>query len=240
MALSKRAVVDLYRKRAKRYDWTARLYWLIGFAYDRYRRLAVDALDLDPGDTVVDIGCGTGLNFLLIEKRIGPTGRIVGVDLTDAMLERARERVEREGWENVDLVRSDAAAFTFPENVDGVLSTAAITLVPEYDAVIQRATEALAPGGQISIFDFKEPEYAPEWFIRFMVGITRPFGVTRDLATRHPWESVARYLPEHTMVNLYGGFAYVVVGQKAGGGRADGRPWRRRRGGLHRPLPGRA
>jgi demethylmenaquinone methyltransferase/2-methoxy-6-polyprenyl-1,4-benzoquinol methylase len=214
MALSKRALVDLYRKRAKRYDWTARLYWLIGFAYDRYRQLAVDALDLDPGDTVVDVGCGTGLNFYSIEERIGPTGRLIGVDLTDAMLERARERVETEGWTNVDLVHSDAAEFTFPENVDGVLSTAAITLVLEYDAVIQRAAEALAPGGRISIFDFNEPEDAPEWFVRFMVAITRPFGVSRDLAIRHPWESVACYLPEHAMVNLYSGFAYVMVGRK--------------------------
>jgi hypothetical protein len=47
-----------------------------------------------------------------------------------------------------------------------------------------------------------------------MVAITRPFGVSRDLAIRHPWESVACYLPEHAMVNLYGGFAYVMVGRK--------------------------
>lgn len=64
--------------------------------------------------------------------------------------------------------------------------------------------------------------------------------LSRDLATRHPWKSVARYLPEHTMVNLYGGFAYDVVGQKAGRGRTGGRPWRPRRGGLYRLSPDRA
>lgn len=214
MALSGRAVVDLYRRRAERYDLSSRLYWLIGFPVDRYRRLAVDALDLHPGGTVVDLGCGTGLSFPLIQRRIGPSGRLIGVDLTDAMLERARERVEREEWTNVELVRSDAAEFSFPEGVDGVLSTAAITLVPEYDAVIRRAARALAPGGRISIFDFREPEGVPEWAVRLMVAIGRPFGVSRDLAGRHPWESMARYLPEHAMVDLYGGFSYVVVGRK--------------------------
>lgn len=215
MALSKRGVVDLYRERAARYDLTSRLYWLIGFPIDRYRRLAVRALDLRPGDTVVDLACGTGLNFPRIEERIGASGRLIGVDLTDAMLERARERVEREGWTNVELVRSDMAEYGFPEAVDGVLSTAAITLVPEYDAVIRRAVEALSTGGRISILDFKEPEGAPEWMVRLMVAVGRPFGVSRDLADRHPWESVARSLPEHAMVELYGGFAYVVVGRKS-------------------------
>lgn len=224
MALSKRSIVEIYRERAGRYDRTARLYWLIGFAYDRYRRRAIDALGLEPGDTVVDLACGTGLNFRRIEEWIGPAGRLIGVDLTDAMLDRARERVEREGWANVELVQSDAAAYVFPEGVDGVLSTAAITLVPEYDAVIRRAAAALAPGGRLSIFDFKEPEGVPEPFVRFMVAISRPFGVSRDLGERHPWESVARWLPDHTMTELYGGFAYVITGRKPagdGGGAAE-------------------
>lgn len=215
MALTKPQIVDLYRRRSSHYDVSARLYWLIGFRYDRYRRLAVDALALEPGDTVVEIACGTGLNFPLIEERIGRAGHLVGVDLTDAMLDEARRRVEHGGWDNVELVLSDAAGYALPRGVDGVLSTAAISLVPEYDAVIGRAHAALAPGGRISIFDFDEPDRAPDWLVRLMVELVRPFGGTLDVVReRDPAGAVARHFPIHAKSEVYGGFAYVVVGRK--------------------------
>ena len=121
MALTRSQIVEVYRRRASRYDWTSKLYWLLGFRERRYRRLTVEGLRLSPGDTVVDVACGTGLNFPLLEEKVGPTGRIVGVDLTDAMLEKARERVDREGWQNVELVRSDAAEYDFPPGLGDAL-----------------------------------------------------------------------------------------------------------------------
>ncbi len=93
MGLSAHAIVDIYRKRAKHYDVSANLYYLIGFREYAYRRKAVAALKLQPGDTVVEIGCGTGLNFPLLQQAVGPEGRLIGVDLTDSMLEQARQRV---------------------------------------------------------------------------------------------------------------------------------------------------
>src|ERR1700760_1083546 len=75
-------VIATYRKSARHYDLTSQLY----FPQQIHRRRAVHALVLQPGDTVVEIACGTGLNFAMIEQEIGPEGRIVGVDLTDAML----------------------------------------------------------------------------------------------------------------------------------------------------------
>lgn len=214
MALTRRRIVDVYRRRAANYDRTSKLYRLLGFREDRYRRLAVEALALSPGDTVVDVACGTGLNFALIEERIGPSGRLIGVDVTDAMLERAGERVEREGWPNVELVRQDAAEYDFPPGVDGILSTCAITLVPEYDEVIARGADALAPGGRFVVFDLKEPPRWPEWAIEAFVAVSRPFAVTRDLGERKPWESIARHFRVHATTELYAGAAYVAVGEK--------------------------
>ncbi len=86
-------LIETYRKKAKHYDLTSRLYPAPGYPQRAQRRRAVQALGLRPGDTVIDIACGTGLNFSLIEEMIGPDGRIVGVDLTDAMLERAQDRI---------------------------------------------------------------------------------------------------------------------------------------------------
>lgn len=214
MAMSRDTIVDLYRRRAANYDLTAKLYRVLGFREGRYRRRAIDALALEPGDTVVDVACGTGLNFPRIEERIGPGGRLIGVDVTDAMLEQARERADREGWENVELVLSDAAEYAFPSGVDGILSTCALTLVPEYDDVIARGAAALAPGGRFVVFDLKEPERWPEWAIEAFVAVSRPFAVTRDLGERKPWESIARHFPVHRTTGLYAGAAYVAVGEK--------------------------
>jgi SAM-dependent methyltransferase len=62
----------------------------------------------------VEIGCGTGLNFGLVQERIGPTGRLLGVDLCADMLEQARQRVAARGWDNVELIRARATDFDFP------------------------------------------------------------------------------------------------------------------------------
>ncbi len=107
-------VINIYRKRAKRYNITANLYYFIGLREWAYRKKAIDALNLQRGDTVVEIGCGTGLNFSLLQQAIGHDGKIIGVDLTDAMLAQARKRVEKKGWTNVELVLSDAASYKFP------------------------------------------------------------------------------------------------------------------------------
>jgi len=86
-------LIETYRKKAKHYDITSRLYPVPGYPQRAQRLRAVHTLGLRPGDTVVDMACGTGLNFPLLEKVVGPGGRIVGVDLTDAMLAQAQHRL---------------------------------------------------------------------------------------------------------------------------------------------------
>jgi len=137
--LGKDELIYLYRDRALRYDLASNLYRLIGLRISTYRQQAADSLALRSGDTVVELGCGTGLNFPDLYQAVGPTGTIIGADLTDAMLAQAQKCVRREGWSNVNLVQSDVAAFTYPEPVDGILSTFALTLVPEFDEVIRQS-----------------------------------------------------------------------------------------------------
>src|SRR5712664_912300 len=79
-------LIETYRKKAQHYDVTSRLYPAPGYPQRAQRLRAVQALGLRAGDTVIDMACGTGLNFALLEKAVGPVGQIVGVDLTDAML----------------------------------------------------------------------------------------------------------------------------------------------------------
>ena len=164
---------------------------------------------------MVEIGCGTGANWCALEDAIGPTGTIVGVDLSPEMLEQARARARRAGWSNVTLVQADAAAYAFPAGVNAILSTYALTLVPSYDDVVRRGAQALVPGGRFVVVDFKAPTSWPEPLLRAIVPLLRPFGVTLDLRTRHPWESLARHLKLVIMEERYLGTTYIAVGEKS-------------------------
>lgn len=161
MALSKNETRDLYRKRAKRYDRSIRIYRLFGFDLERYRRDTIAALRLGSGDVVVELCCGTGLNLKYVQQAIGSQGKMIGVYLTDSMLDVARSRVSREGWTNVELVQADVGSWSIPDGVAGVYSTFAPTLVPEFDAVIERASLTLNPEGRLAVLDMKEPENWP-------------------------------------------------------------------------------
>ena len=217
MALTKIELLDLYRRRAVHYDFTANLYYLIGFREATYRKRAVSALALGSGDTVVEIGCGTGLNFPYLLESIGGTGRLIGVDLTDAMLEKATERIQRKRWQNVELVRSDAARYEFPTGIQGVLSTFALTLVPEFEQVIEHAARVLEAGGRLVVADFKKPERWPERLVKLGIVITGPFGVSLDLTTRKPWLAMTKCFSQVSVEELFGGAVYIAVGQKARG-----------------------
>jgi ubiquinone/menaquinone biosynthesis C-methylase UbiE len=211
-------VISVYRRRARHYDFTANLYYLFGFREMAYRRQAVQALHPEPGATVVEIGCGTGLGFPLLQRAIGPSGRIIGVDLTDAMLAEAARRVRGHRWTNVELAHSDALTFDFPPGVDGIISMFALSLVPECGEVIDRGCAALAPGGRWVVLDLKLPDYLPRWLVPAIMPIVRPFAVTDELVARRPWDAIwramRRGLTRTTLAELYFGFAYIAAGER--------------------------
>src|SRR5258707_12292798 len=124
-------LIETYRKKARHYDITSRLYPAPGYPQRTQRLRTVQALGLRAGDTVIDMACGTGLNFSLLQKAVGPGGRIVGVDLTDAMLARAQDRIKANDWSNVSLLQADAAGFDFPSEANAILSTYALPQGPE-------------------------------------------------------------------------------------------------------------
>ena len=146
-------VNEVYRRRARFYDWSVNAYYLIGFRWWAYRRRAIAALGLQPGATIVEVGCGTGLNFRLVQESIGLRGRLIGVDLCTDMLKQARQRVAAKGWSNVELVQARAPDYDFPSSVDAVFSTFALSLEPRFDEVIAKAAMALVAGGRFVLLD---------------------------------------------------------------------------------------
>ncbi len=210
--ISKQKVQAMYQSGAKHYDFTTILFRLIGLRMKAYRLLAIKKLSLQRGDCVIELGCGTGLNFPFLMEQIGPEGRLIGVDLTPGMLDIARVRVERSGWKNVELIQSDIAAYDFPEGVNGVLATGLFGYIPEYDRVIKAASQSLVPGGHISILDGKQPENLPSWLFKIVLKLGGPFGYTPEYFNVRPWESVERYFKETSLETKYGGMIYILSG----------------------------
>ena len=206
---------EVYERHAGIYELAVHACNLLGFPIGRYRRLVVEAADLQPGDTVVEIGCGTGMNFPLLERRIGPQGRIIGVDQSPAMLERAEERIRRAGWKNVELVNSAADDYSFPDGVDGIIATGVLTYVPDYDGVIGRGAKALAPAGKWVVFDYKMPVGWMRHLVPVFIWIYRPFGISRALFERTPIESLRRHMADVTVREFYFGLLFIAAGRSS-------------------------
>jgi ubiquinone/menaquinone biosynthesis C-methylase UbiE len=211
-------LIETYRKKAKHYDVTSRLYPAPGYPQRAQRRRTVQTLGLRPGDSVVDVACGTGLNFPLIEEAIGPGGRIVGVDLTDAMLVHAQNRIEANGWSNVSLVQADAAKFGFPAGVDAILSTYALSQVPECAEVIAHGAAALSGGGRWAVLDLKVPGSTPGWLAQLGTAMVRPFASIDEWITRRPWEVIRAAMQEEladvSWTELFFGTAFLAAGRR--------------------------
>jgi ubiquinone/menaquinone biosynthesis C-methylase UbiE len=214
-------LIETYRKKAKRYDVTSRLYPVPGYPQRAQRLRTVQALGLRAGDSVIDMACGTGLNFPLIEEAIGPGGRIVGVDLTDAMLARAKDRIETNGWSNVSLVQADAAGFDFPTEVNGILSTYALSQVPECAEVIAHGAAALSEGGRWAVLDLKVPGNTPGWLTRLGTAAVRPFAAIDEWIMRQPWAVIRAAMQEEltdlSWTELFFGTAFLAAGSRGRG-----------------------
>jgi len=211
-------LIKTYRKKAQHYDITSRLYPVPGYPQRAQRLQAVQALGLRAGDRVIEIACGTGLNFALIEEVIGQEGRIVGVDLTDAMLERARGRMETNGWSNISLVQADAADFDFPTEVDAILSTYALSQVPECAAVIAHGAAVLSGGGRWVVLDLKVPDRTPGWLVQLGTACVRPFASIDEWMMRRPWEAIGAAMREEladlSWTELFFGTAFLAAGSR--------------------------
>jgi ubiquinone/menaquinone biosynthesis C-methylase UbiE len=205
-------LIETYRKKAKRYDITSRLYPVPGYPHRALRLRAVQALGLRAGDSVIDIACGTGLNFPLLEEVVGPGGRIVGVDLTDAMLAHAQERIEANGWSNISL--------------DAILSTYALSQVPECAEVIARGAAALSGGGRWVVLDVKVPDNTPGWLAQLGTAIVRPFASIDEWIMRCPWEAIRAAMQDEladlSWTELFFGTAFLAAGSRGPGTSANG------------------
>jgi ubiquinone/menaquinone biosynthesis C-methylase UbiE len=138
------------------YDRIARFYSTLEPLYlifPRARRKAVAALGLKPGDTVLEIGAGTGRNFPYLLDAVGPSGTVIAVDASAGMLAEAATLVSRHGWDNVRLLRQDAAQLRVERALDAVLFSLSYSALPEPRPALAGAWERLRPGGRVVVMD---------------------------------------------------------------------------------------
>ena len=201
------------------YDRVAPFYDLLTAPYHwtgagRIADEAIRQLRLQPRDTVVDLGTGTGRNLPALSKAVGPKGRVVGVDLSPEMLQRAAARIADHRLSNVDLVEGDIATYQLLPGTTAVIATYAIEMLPDYDDVIAHLVNQMPDEGRVALVGLRDPDKWPEWLIRIGSAINRPFGVSKDYRSHRPWEPIERHTTDITYTEAFAGAVYLAAGTK--------------------------
>ena len=198
--------LEQYRRAAAGYDRHMR-------TYARWQRMAIARLGVQPGDTVIDVACGTGLNFASLQRFVAPSGRIVGIDLSPEMLDVARERIQARGWDNVTLVEAavedaeidsigDAALFSFTHDV------------LQSPAAVENVVAHLRRGSTVACVGAKLPRY---WnpVVSFFVRRAARRYVSTYRGLEAPWRALQSFAPSLRIKSLALGGAYVAWGEIA-------------------------
>jgi demethylmenaquinone methyltransferase/2-methoxy-6-polyprenyl-1,4-benzoquinol methylase len=207
----------------RRYGWVASMYdWanLEGLLYADARAQAVELLELQPGARVLDVACGTGANFELVRRAIGPSGELIGVDATPQMLDQARARIARAGWNNVHVFEADVCelhADQLGEPFDAALCTLGLSVIPQWQRAWQTMLACVRSGGRVAVMDAGRPAPGAR---RIDTTVPRPlaWALERLFAadcTRRPWRLLERDTDQPTSRPYTCGWVTAAAGTKA-------------------------
>ena len=209
----------------RRYGVGARWYDVLSgerWVYGAGRRAGIELLAPGQGDVVIDLGCGTGLNFPALAAAVGPSGVIVGIDRSADMLAMARRRIDRAVWVGrVRLLQADAAELDASDVVDlagseadALLATYALSVIDDREAAWTRARAALTPGARAVIVDMQPPR--GRWRILSPLARLACAAGGADISSR-PWRMLERDAEPSSVrsVERKGGHIVAVAGRLA-------------------------
>ena len=167
------------------------------------------------GSVVLDMGCGTGLNFVGLEAAIGPAGRLIGIDLSSDMLARAHERVQRHGWQNVTLLEATGQDAAVPVAADAALLCAVHDILRS-PAALANVFSHVRPGGRMVAAG---PKWVPWWrpaslALNSYAWLLNQYYVTTFEGFDAPWSHLERLLPELAVEELFLGAGFIAVGTR--------------------------
>lgn len=149
--------IPLLERSQRVYDWWGDhrfLYRIISSVNEVSRKRASARLGLTGGETVLEVGCGPGVNFPLLREGVGSDGTIIGIDLSSSMVQQATRRRHEQGWANVEAIRSDATRLPIePHTFDAAFVSLALSVIPDARDVIETVYEILKPGGKFVVYD---------------------------------------------------------------------------------------
>jgi ubiquinone/menaquinone biosynthesis C-methylase UbiE len=200
------------REAVRRYHRHAPVYDVSTFVAEGVRDAAIRRLRPAAGEVVIDAGCGTGLNFSRLEAGIGPTGRLIGIELSPAMLARAAERVTVNGWRNVELINAPVEHARIPGQADAALFCLTHDILRS-SAALEHVLAHLRPGGRVVAAGAK---WAHWWALPVNLAtwaMNRSYVTTFEGFDR-PWSKLADLVPTLRVETLaaYADGAYVAWG----------------------------
>jgi SAM-dependent methyltransferase len=183
-----------------------------------YRALAVERLALRPGETVIDLGCGTGLSLPLLASGVGEKGRVIGLDASPDMLALSRRRIEAGGWRNIELVEGFAHQFRPQRSVDAVFACNVNQLVASRE-VMEQALSWLRPGGRIVAAGGRGGRGLGGLAVTVFVYATvclfqRERTAAKWILHPRPWFVLKELLPSLEVETLRGGTTFITRGIK--------------------------
>lgn len=184
---------------------------------------AIDHLGLRPGDRVLDVGCGTGLNLRPLVAKVGRSGSVVGVDVSESMLRQARRKVRQAGWDQVQLICCDAAQLrgVVAGSFDAVVFTYSLSIIAEWESVWLAALQLCRPGGRVAVVDTTYPSGRWRWLTPLALLAITLGGVDRR---RKVWTRVVDDTAIRYRGQWRGGHIQVAVGEIHDAARTFRRP----------------